>query len=481
MREVLEYPIAEAGPLGIESRGIDYIPASERWAQPRNLFWMWSGALFNVEYLVYGAVLFGFGFTLLQAISIILIANLSYILLSLTSLQGPEAGTTTFTINRAAFGPNGSRLLALFNWLTQVGFETEGVAIIVLAAIALTQKAGVHSPGAGYKIVFLLLAGAIQLVLPLLGHHKILKTLRVLFWPFLALFIVFAALTVSKVKLHSVAHGASWQVYFEGLAFIISASGLGWAENGNDFSRYLPRTFSKTKTVVAIFLGTYIPSVLLMTLGAAVATFVGSQNASITGLSSAFSGWFLWPYLIVAILQLFAINSLDLYSSGVTLQALGLRLKRWQAVVLDTVICTTLAGYAIFASSFNNLLNEFILFIIVWVAPWTAIYLVDWALRKFRYSASDLQKTRSGLYYRSGGIHWPGIIAQILGMIASLMALDAYPHYVSPISNATNGADFSIFTGLLVGGVVYYLLARRSVQAEAALQQEPNEQEILAV
>jgi purine-cytosine permease-like protein len=481
MKEVLEYPVAEAGPLGIETRGIDYVPASERWAKPHNLFWMWAGALFNVEYLVYGAVLYGFGFTFYQALSIILIANLSYILLSFTSLQGPEAGTTTFTINRAAYGPNGSKLLALFNWLTQVGFETEGVAIIVLAALALTEKAGIHNPGTSYKIVFLVIAGAIQLVLPLFGHQKILKTLRVLFWPFLALFIVFAALTVSKVKLHSVAHGASWQVYFEGLAFIISASGLGWTENGNDFSRYLPRDFSKAKTIAAIFLGTYIPSVLLMILGAAVATFVGSQNASITGLSGSFSGWFLWPYLIVAILQLFAINSLDLYSSGVTLQALGLKLKRWQAVILDTVICTALAGYAIFASSFNNLLNEFILFIIVWVAPWTAIYLVDWVLRKMRYSAADLQRTKSGLYYRSGGIHWPAIVAQILGMFAALMALDAYPHYVSPISNATNGADFSIFTGLLVGGVVYYLLARRSVPAEAAAQVDVTDAEMLSL
>lgn len=472
MKEALEIPIAEAGPIGIEQRGIDYIPSSERWAKPHNLFWMWSGALFNVEYLVYGAVLYGFGFTFLQALSIILIGNLSYVLLGLTSLQGPEAGTTTFTINRAPFGIQGSKLLAFFNWLTQVGFETEGVALIVLAALALSDKAGITHPSTGLKIAFIVAAGLIQLVLPLYGHEKILKTLRVLFWPFLALFIVFAVLTVTKVKLYEVSHGASWQVYFEGLAFIISASGLGWTENGNDFSRYLPRNASKKATVLSVFLGSYIPSVALMVLGAAVATFVGSQNASITGMAHAFSGWFLWPYLLVAMVQLFAINSLDLYSSGVTLQALGLRLKRWQAVVLDTVICTSLAAYAIFASSFNNLLNEFILFIIVWVAPWTAIYLVDWLMRKMRYSPEDLQKTKGGLYFRGNGVHWPAIVAQIGGMIAALMALDAYPHYVSPISNLTTtktsggGADFSIFTGLIVGGLLYWLLARKGVKRE---------------
>ncbi len=145
MKEVLEIPVAEAGPLGIERRGIDYVPAGERWARPVNLFWMWAGAIFNVEYLVYGAVLMSFGLSFAQAVFIILVGNLSWVLLGLTSLQGPLAGTTTFTINRASYGPKGSKLLAVFNWLTQVGFETEGIALIVLAGLALASNSGVHA------------------------------------------------------------------------------------------------------------------------------------------------------------------------------------------------------------------------------------------------------------------------------------------------------------------------------------------------
>lgn len=62
------------------------------------------------------------------------------------SLQGPQVGTTTFTISRAAFGINGNRIPAFFNWITQVGFETEGVALVVLAGLALATKAG-FTPG----------------------------------------------------------------------------------------------------------------------------------------------------------------------------------------------------------------------------------------------------------------------------------------------------------------------------------------------
>jgi purine-cytosine permease-like protein len=60
------------------------------------------------------------------------------------------------------------------------------------------------------------------------------------------------------------------------LALVISAGGLGWTENGNDYLRYLPANADKKRIVAAVALGGAIPSVLLEVLGAAVATGVGS-------------------------------------------------------------------------------------------------------------------------------------------------------------------------------------------------------------
>src|SRR5260221_2128533 len=60
---------------------------------------MWAGAVWNVEFVVYGGlavVVFGLSFA--QAVVIILIGNLFYVLTGLASLQGPRAGTTTFAI-----------------------------------------------------------------------------------------------------------------------------------------------------------------------------------------------------------------------------------------------------------------------------------------------------------------------------------------------------------------------------------------------
>jgi purine-cytosine permease-like protein len=456
-----EPPVTE-----IERRGIEHVPQDARWGKPSSLFWMWAGAVWNIEFLVYGVlavVVFGLSFA--QAVLVILIGNLSYLLTGLASLQGPRAGTTTFAISRAPFGPNGNRLPSFFNWATQVGFEIEGIALVVFAAIALASRAGFMA-GTAAKVVFVILAVAIQAVLPLLGHAAVLRVLKWLAIPFVILFVIMAVITTSKVNLHVPRHGAGWGSLMVFLALVIAAGGLGWTENANDYSRYLPPTADKRRIVLAVALGAGIPSVLLEILGAAVATGVPGAT-SITTLTAAFPGWFIVPYLIVAIFQLFAINTLDLYSSGVTLQSLVPRLHRLQCVAIDTVVCGALAAYAVFSSRFFTLLADFILFIIVWLGPWCAIYLVDWLLRRNRYDAEALLNERGGRYYRNGGVHWPAIIAQVVGMVAAALWLNAYSPYVSPLSSRVGGSDFSVFMGLFVGGVTYWLLARRSVRAEA--------------
>lgn len=457
---------AEPSVVTVERRGIEYVPDQNRWGKPSGLFWLWAGAVWNVEFLIYGTLgVLVFGLSFAQAVVVILIGNLFYLLTGLASLQAPQAGTTTFAISRAPFGQNGNRMPGVFNWVTQVGFEIEGIALVVFAGIALAARAH-FSAGVPAKAAFVIVAVAIQAVLPALGHAAVLKVLKWLTFPFVVLFVIMAIITVSKVKLHVAPHGAGWGSLLVFLALVISAGGLGWTENANDYSRYLPPTTDKRRIVLSVALGGAIPSVLLEILGAAVATGVPGAT-TITTLVSAFPSWFIVPYLIVAIFQLFAINTIDLYSSGVTLQSLIPGLRRLQAVGIDTIVAGGFAAYAVFSSRFFSLLSDFLLFIIVWLGPWFAIFLVDWLLRKRRYSTDALLNERGGLYYRRGGVHWPAIIAQVTGMVAAALWLNAYSPYVSPLSSRVGGSDFSVFMGLVFGGLTYWLLTRRSVPSEA--------------
>ncbi len=219
----------------------------------------------------------------------------------------------------------------------------------------------------------------LQFVLPFLGHATIVKSLRMLILPFVILFVVLLIYVIPHATTHGVAHGVGWQVYLRRPGLHDHLVGLGWTECGNDYSRYLPATSQEPSHVVGwIFLGTAVPEILIMTLGAATGTYlttVGtSSNAFLPFLhQSTIPAWFVVVFLVFAIVQLFAINSLDLYSSGVTLQAMGLKVKRYQAVIIDSCFCLAVTMYAIFNSSFNTYLKDFVDVVIVWIAPWVAI------------------------------------------------------------------------------------------------------------
>ena len=473
----------------IEQHGIDFIPESERWATPKDIFGMWAGASVQIEYFIYGAILMTFGLTFAQVIVVIVLGNLSYFLLGLCSLQGPQTGTAVFAINRAPFGPNGSRPISLFNWVTQIGFEVEGLILIVGAALVLMIKAG-FLPGDPAKVVLVILAVAIQAILPLLGHAAIVKTLRLLIVPFVILFGVMLAFAIPHAHLHVVKTSGDWQAFTEALAFTIALSGLGWAECGNDYTRYCPANTSKKGIVGWVFLGTAVPEILIMTLGAVVGTFVLNIGTGAGGFlpfahQSAIPSWFVVVFLIFSIVQLFGINSLDMYSSGVTMQAIGIPVKRYQAVLIDCVIALGVTMWAIFSGSFTEYLSDFVDLVIIWIAPWCAIFLVDWAMRRFTYVPSELQKTgRNSLYWRKGGIFWPAWIAQIIGMYAAISALYVNPTYYFRVPRWMNevtdhtqdayhyGGDFSVFLGLGVAALVYLVLAWRPLHKEAAKQEE---------
>jgi hypothetical protein len=61
-------------------------------------------------------------------------------------------------------------------------------------------------------------------------------------------------------------------------------------------------------------------------------------------------------------------------------------------------------------------------------------------------------------------------------MVCAALWLNAYSPYVGPLASrvgGTIGSDFSVFIGLFVGAMAYYLLAGPSVAAEGAATPAP--------
>ncbi len=415
-----------------------------------------------------------FGLSVPQAIAAILVGNLTYAFLGFASLQGPKTGTTAFMVSRAPFGQNGNRLVALFNWGTQVGFEIEGVYFVVVTVLLLFARGHTTLNGSG-KVGIIILAVVVQAALPLLGHATISKIFRYMAYVFIVFFVVLAVFVFQRVHLSTFhVHPATLAVWTTALVLLTSVGGLGWTENGNDYSRYLPRSTPGYKTFWAAALGGAIPSILLEILGVLAYTVttktVGPAELPIP---QTFASWFVVPFLIFAILQLLAINTVDLYSSGVTLQALGVPVKRWGAVIIDSVVCGVVVGIIVFHGNFYADFAGFLLYIIVWLSAWFGVFITDYVLRRRRYDAASLAAERGGLYWRNGGVHWPAIIALAAGMVAALMWINAafdVPSYTGPISNhfpGLAGGDFSWALGIIVSSLVYWALAARGVRKEA--------------
>ncbi|WP_308164315.1 purine-cytosine permease family protein [Nonomuraea sediminis] len=440
----------------MEQRGIELVSAGERYGRPRDLLFLWTGTTMGIFTLVYGTtIVAGLGLSFPQALAAIVLGNLlSFPLVGLTSLQGPATGTSTMAVSRAAYGPKGARVLSLFGWLNMVGFEAGGMVLITFAALALLQQAGVTNQSLGLKVGVILVAAVIQLVLPLIGHAAVMKAQKYFTLVFVVLFGLMAILVGPKVNL-SGGSGADFPMFTVAVALVMSAGGLSWGPLGGDYSRYLPASASKKAIFSYATLGGFIPYVLLMTLGAAVATAVKGNGDPISGLPGALPSWFVVPYLLLAIVSLFAVNTTDLYSSGLNLQAAGIKVKRWLAVVADLVICVIITYIAVTSDSFNSMLNNFLSLLIIWLAPWAGVYITDWLRRRGRYDAQALFATEG-----PGQIRWPAIIAQVVGMAAAALWINSTV-FVGPLSAATGGTDFSIFAGFLVAGAVYAALDRR--------------------
>jgi cytosine/uracil/thiamine/allantoin permease len=60
-QQPLEEVPQEYAAFKIEQRGIELIPDAERKMRPSGLFWLWSGAVFNVEFFFYGTLIMIFG------------------------------------------------------------------------------------------------------------------------------------------------------------------------------------------------------------------------------------------------------------------------------------------------------------------------------------------------------------------------------------------------------------------------------------
>jgi NCS1 family nucleobase:cation symporter-1 len=178
----------------------------------------------------------------------------------------------------------------------------------------------------------------------------------------------------------------------------------------------------------------------------------------------------------VAVLGLVAGAVLNIYSSGLALMAVGLRIPRPAAALVDGVLMTVGTVYIVFFS--HNFLDQFMGFLItlgVPIAAWCGVMLADIALRHHDYDEVDLYRPAG----RYGDVRWLPIAVVLVGtaigwgLVTNAAAgwLKWQGYLLGPLglggkAGAWAYANLGVLLALVIGFAVTFVLHRSRVTAE---------------
>lgn len=446
----------------IETFGTEIIPDSHRHGVPRDLFWPWFGANSTFINMIAGGVIIQYGLSIAQGLAAVVVGSLAFFVVGLCSLPGPRAGTAALIISRSSFGRRGNFLPAIMSWCATLGWETINIILGTFAIRTLLEQAGIQTPH-WMLLPFLVLMAVFTFAIPLLGHATLIVAQKWLSYLLTILTLIMALVTLPQIhwdyvpstKLAASTPLATW---FLGLATILGAGAMSWVNFASDYSRYLPRNSNRGAIVWWVTVANFIPGVLYGGLGVIIGTLVDTSDP-VANLPKILPSWFLLPFLVVIVAGVVANNVMNSYSSGLNLLALGVKIPRYMGVGVDGLITISAACVALFVYDFSTVFTEFLSFLVVVMTPWAGVFLVDFWKRNGEYKSEDLLLDRGGAYWYSNGIHWPGVIAMVLGIIAAALCANT-PAMQGLVSvNYLGGADISPIVGLIVGAAVYALAA----------------------
>jgi nucleobase:cation symporter-1, NCS1 family len=295
--------------------------------------------------------------------------------------------------------------------------------------------------------------------------------------------VVYIAMTLDDIDwsaVQTVPSGSS-QAVIGALVMVMTGFGLGWINIAADWSRYQHREASGPAIVFWNTFGGALAPLVLVVFGLALA---GSSPEILDGvaadpigtLATLLPTWALLPFLLAAVLALVSGAVLGIYSSGLTLLSLGVRLKRPQAAFVDGVILTLGTIYVVFvADNFINPFQSFLITLGVPLAAWAGIMIADIALRKRDYDDVALFD-RTGRY---GAFDWVSLGTLVVGsvvgwgLVINTFADDAswnnwQGYLLGPLGlggkdGAWAFANLGVLAALVLGFVVTYVARRGTV------------------
>ncbi|MBO0770226.1 MAG: cytosine permease, partial [Actinobacteria bacterium] len=435
--------------------------------------------------LSYGSFVLGFGISFWQAL-VVGVAGIiiSFLLCGFIAVAGKRGSAPTMVLSRAAFGVRGNKLPSFVSWLLTVGWETVLMVLATLAIATVFTHLG-WGGGTVTKVIALIVVVALTIFGGVMGFDLIMRMQAVITVVTAVLTVVFIALVADRVHWHAVAGipDGHAQSLIGALVFMMTGFGLGWVNTAADYSRYLPRTVTGRSVAGWTTVGSSVAPVVLLVFGLLLAGSSGRLSSAIAAdpigaLTVLLPTWFLVPFAIVAVLGLIGGSVLDIYSSGLALLTLGLRVPRYAAALIDGTIMIAGTVYVVFvAGDFLGQFQGFLITLGVPIAAWCGVMLADIALRRSDYAEAELFDP--GGRYRS--VRWLPVTTVLVstglgwGLVTNTSAhwLTWQGYLLGPLGLGGKGgawafANLGVLVALVLGFVVTLAASRRAVQAQEA-------------
>ena len=413
---------------------------------------------------------------------------LSFLACGFIAVAGKRGSAPTMVLSRAAFGVNGNKLPAAISWVLTVGWETVLVILATLATATVFTRLG-WGGGNGTKVVALILVVGLTIFGGVMGFDLIMRLQTWITIVTGVFTVVFIALVADHIHWHTVSglHSGSAEAVIGALVFVMTGFGLGWVNAAADYSRYLPRRRSQ-RLVGVVWWTTFASSiapVFLLVFGLLLAGSSSSLNSAIGAdpigaLTTLLPTWFLVPFAIVAVLGLIGGSVLDIYSSGLAMLTLGVRIPRYRAALIDGTVMTLGTIYVVFfASNFVGQFEGFLITLGVPIAAWCG---KSHAGRHRAAAAGTTPRPRlftpAGRY---GDVRWLPVLVVIVatglgwGLVtnssASWLTWQGYllgPFGLGGKTGAWAFANLGVLVALAIGFVVTLAFSRAAVRAEEA-------------
>ena len=460
------------GDLSIEGHGMDPIPAASRYGSVSRVFTVWFTpnlvpAAFFLGTLA-AASFIGLGFW--TSIAAIIVGNLvGSVLVGLLATMGPKTGMAQMPLARLAYGKS-IILPGLLNWISCIGWD--GINS-VFGAAAISILTGLPF------VVSLIIIVLCQGLLGILGYeaiHTFEKYMAiVLAAMFVVLTIAIAGQAGTGMARTDAVSGADQIGSFILYSTIIASFVLAWALYASDYTRYLPETTSSSRVFWWTVLGLTLSAGWVEVLGLLVAD-KATEGGAVDTINTILSGTPLAALAMVAIgIGTVAVNAMNDYTGSLSLQAAGVRVPR----IVSAIVVAILGFFVTLWLNSENLVGKIeniLLFLSYWIAPWAAVVLADWWLRRGRATVSRLVDFGS---LPSGGL---ALVSLLIGFIASLpfqtstLGGEIATNTGLPINtiaaNQLHYADLAYLVGFAVSFVIYWVGARmtagRNLEPEAS-------------